>query len=147
MLLALAGVKRLGLADRITAARCLRDAAGGSQGAIGVDIHRDDACARRYLAAIDDAATAERVTAERAGAGGARRLLLHTRRRTRRAFRRNGSPPRNDPAAGQREDFRQAARRGERRGGARPRCREERRRAEPGFFDADGLGDVGVKTW
>ena len=42
-LLALAGVKRLGLADRITAARCLRDASGGSQGAIGVETRRNDA--------------------------------------------------------------------------------------------------------
>jgi hydroxymethylbilane synthase len=66
-LLALAGVKRLGLADRVTAVIEPEEMLPAvAQGAIGVEIRRDDARAARYLAAIDDAPTAERVTAERA---------------------------------------------------------------------------------
>jgi hydroxymethylbilane synthase len=65
--LAVAGVKRLGLADRIThiiAPEEMLPAA--AQGVIGVEIRSDDERARRFLAAIDDAATAARVAAERA---------------------------------------------------------------------------------
>lgn len=66
-LLALAGVKRLGLADRVTAVIEPDEMLPAvAQGAIGVEIRRDDARAARYLAAIDDGATALRVTAERA---------------------------------------------------------------------------------
>lgn len=65
--LAVAGVKRLGLAARITAILSPEEMLPEvAQGAIGVEIRADDAAARRYLAAIDDAATAARVTAERA---------------------------------------------------------------------------------
>jgi hydroxymethylbilane synthase len=65
--LAMAGLNRLGLADRITAVlepgEMLPAAA---QGAIGAECRAEDAKTRALLAAIDDAPTAARVTAERA---------------------------------------------------------------------------------
>ncbi len=61
------GVKRLGLARRITAILSPEEMLpAAAQGAIGVEIRADDAAARGLVAAIDDAATATRVTAERA---------------------------------------------------------------------------------
>ena len=66
-LLAVAGVKRLGMADRITeilAPEAILPAV--AQGAIGIEIRVDDERTRRYVAAIDDAPTAACVTAERA---------------------------------------------------------------------------------
>jgi hydroxymethylbilane synthase len=66
-LLAVAGVKRLGLAARITAILAPEEILPAvAQGAIGVEIRRDDTRTQRYVAAIDDAATSARVTAERA---------------------------------------------------------------------------------
>jgi hydroxymethylbilane synthase len=65
--LALAGVKRLGLADRITAVLEPEEMLpAAAQGAIGAESRADDAKTRDFLAAIDDAPTAARVTAERA---------------------------------------------------------------------------------
>lgn len=66
-ILAMAGVKRLGLAHRITAALAPEEMLpAAAQGAIGVEIRADDAQARALVAAIDDAPTAQRVSAERA---------------------------------------------------------------------------------
>jgi hydroxymethylbilane synthase len=66
-IVAMAGVKRLGLAHRITAALAPEEMLpAAAQGAIGVEIREDDAEARALLAAIDDTPTALRVTAERA---------------------------------------------------------------------------------
>ncbi|HYM03708.1 MAG TPA: hydroxymethylbilane synthase [Stellaceae bacterium] len=65
--LAVAGVKRLGLADRITAIIPPDEMLPAvAQGAIGIEIRADDARARAYLAPLDHAATASCVTAERA---------------------------------------------------------------------------------
>lgn len=67
MLLALAGLRRLGLADRATeifAPETMLPAV--AQGAIGVEIRVDDAATRARLAPLACAATAARVTAERA---------------------------------------------------------------------------------
>ena len=66
-LLAVAGLRRLGEADKITAALEPEDmlpAAG--QGAVGLEIRAGDARTRTYLDAIDCAETRVRVTAERA---------------------------------------------------------------------------------
>ena len=139
-LLALAGVKRLGLADRVTAIIAPEEMLPAvAQGAIGVEIRCDDARAARYVAAIDDAATAERVTAERAvlaALGGSCRTpaaalaeldggMLHLRAMILR-------PDGNEKIVT------------ERRGAAsdaaalgRDAGEELRRRAGPGFFDAD----------
>ena len=67
MLLALAGLRRLGLADRLTEVlepEVMLPAV--AQGAIGIETRRDDAATKRLLAAIACAATERRVTAERA---------------------------------------------------------------------------------
>ncbi|MEO3427939.1 hydroxymethylbilane synthase [Pelagibius sp. CAU 1746] len=66
-LLAVAGLKRLGEADKITGAlepEEMLPAVG--QGAIGLEIRADDARARAWLDAISCAETTARVTAERA---------------------------------------------------------------------------------
>ena len=66
-LLALAGLKRLGLAEHATALLSLEDfppAAG--QGAIGLTARADDAVTRAALAPLLDAATAQALAAERA---------------------------------------------------------------------------------
>src|SRR5229473_2691892 len=66
-LLAVAGVKRLGLADRITRIMPSEEILPAvAQGAIGIESRRDDARVRRYLDAIDHRPTAACVTAERA---------------------------------------------------------------------------------
>ncbi len=66
-LLAVAGLKRLGLAERITAVLepevMLRAVA---QGAIGVETRADDGDTRGFLEALNDRTSALRVTAERA---------------------------------------------------------------------------------
>jgi hydroxymethylbilane synthase len=65
-LLAIAGLNRAGLADRITAPMDVSVMLPAvAQGAIGVEIRRDDAEARRLVSAIDDAPTTLAVTAER----------------------------------------------------------------------------------
>ena len=67
IILAAAGLKRLGLAERITLAlepEFSLPAIG--QGAIGVECRLDDARTRALLAVLDDPATRIRVTAERA---------------------------------------------------------------------------------
>ncbi len=66
-LLALAGLRRLGLADRITAALepdVMLPAV--AQGAIGIEIRSDDDRTRALLTPLDCAASASRVAAERA---------------------------------------------------------------------------------
>ena len=66
-LLAVAGVNRLGLAERITSVLAPEEMLpAATQGIIGVEIRQDDAAARRWLSTIDDAPTAARATAERA---------------------------------------------------------------------------------
>src|SRR5258708_2146656 len=66
-LLAVAGVKRLGLADRITRIMPSEEILPAvAQGAIGIESRDDDARIRRYLDAIDHRPTAACVTAERA---------------------------------------------------------------------------------
>mgnify|MGYP001809902801 CR=1 FL=1 len=67
MLLALAGLRRLGLADKLTEVlepEVMLPAV--AQGAIGIEIRCDDAATKGLLAAIACAATERRVTAERA---------------------------------------------------------------------------------
>lgn len=67
MLLALAGLRRLGLADRLTEVlepEVMLPAV--AQGAIGIETRSDDAATKGLLAAIACAATERRVTAERA---------------------------------------------------------------------------------
>jgi hydroxymethylbilane synthase len=66
-LLAVAGLRRLGQADKITAALEpgeMLPAAG--QGAVGLEIHADNAAARSYVEAINCPETRTRVSAERA---------------------------------------------------------------------------------
>lgn len=66
-ILAAAGLRRLGLADRITAilpADDMLPAVG--QGAVGCEIRADDDATRARLAALDDAVTHDAVRAERA---------------------------------------------------------------------------------
>jgi hydroxymethylbilane synthase len=66
-LLAVAGVKRLGMAERITRIMPSEEILPAvAQGAIGIEARRDDARIRRYLDAIDHPSTAVCVTAERA---------------------------------------------------------------------------------
>ncbi len=66
-LLAVAGLKRLGQAERITAILSTEDMLPAvAQGAIGIEIREGDERARRYVAPLDHAATAAQVTAERA---------------------------------------------------------------------------------
>jgi hydroxymethylbilane synthase len=66
-LLAVAGVKRLGLADRITRILPAEEILPAvAQGAIGIESRAGDARIRRWLDALDDRATAACVTAERA---------------------------------------------------------------------------------
>jgi len=66
-LLALAGLRRLGLADRATAVLAPEEMLPAvAQGAIGVEIRADDAAARALLAPLDDRDTGLRVAAERA---------------------------------------------------------------------------------
>jgi hydroxymethylbilane synthase len=66
-LLALAGLRRLGLADAATAILSVDDILPAvGQGAIGVTCRTGDARARAYLAALDHAETSARVAAERA---------------------------------------------------------------------------------
>jgi len=66
-LLAVAGLKRLGLTDRITAILAPEEMLPAvAQGAIAVEIRQRNERVRRYLTALDHAATASAVTAERA---------------------------------------------------------------------------------
>lgn len=66
-LLALAGLKRLGLADRATAVLATDEILPAvAQGAIGVECREDNAVARGYLGPLNDAETESCVTAERA---------------------------------------------------------------------------------
>jgi len=66
-LLALAGLKRLGLADKATAILSTEEMLPAvAQGAIGVEIRADDDRIAAILAPLNDAPTAESVTAERA---------------------------------------------------------------------------------
>ncbi|MGQ0457323.1 MAG: hydroxymethylbilane synthase [Hyphomicrobium sp.] len=65
--LAVAGLKRLGLADRITAPIPIDQMLPAvAQGAIGLEIRADDTAAAEWIAPLNDAAAALAVTAERA---------------------------------------------------------------------------------
>ncbi|MCB1794199.1 MAG: hydroxymethylbilane synthase [Candidatus Competibacteraceae bacterium] len=67
IILAAAGLKRLGLAERITVALTPEFSLPAiGQGAIGVECRLDDARTRTLIAALDDTATHTRVAAERA---------------------------------------------------------------------------------
>ncbi|TQV79733.1 hydroxymethylbilane synthase [Denitrobaculum tricleocarpae] len=66
-LLAVAGLRRLGEAGRITSILETDEMLPAvAQGAVGLEIRSDDSTTRGYLSAIDDAASAVRVAAERA---------------------------------------------------------------------------------
>jgi hydroxymethylbilane synthase len=66
-LLAMAGLKRLGLADRVTAPMSTEDMLPAvAQGAIGIETRADDLAMARLLAPINHEPTALAVTAERA---------------------------------------------------------------------------------
>ena len=66
-LLAVAGLRRLGEAERITSILEPEEMLPAvAQGAVGLEVRSDDSVTRGYLSAIDDAASAVRVSAERA---------------------------------------------------------------------------------
>jgi hydroxymethylbilane synthase len=66
-LLALAGLKRLGMADRASAVLSTEEILPApGQGAIGIEIRSDDDETRRWLAPLDHSATRMAVAAERA---------------------------------------------------------------------------------
>ncbi|MBI2236517.1 MAG: hydroxymethylbilane synthase [Magnetospirillum sp.] len=66
-LLAMAGLRRLGLAQHVTAALSVEDMLPAvAQGAIGITCRSDDAGAHRFLAALNDPVSNVRVAAERA---------------------------------------------------------------------------------
>jgi hydroxymethylbilane synthase len=66
-LLAMAGLKRLDLADRVSAVLAPEEMLPAvAQGAIGVEVRRDDAETRALLEPLDDRDSARRVLAERA---------------------------------------------------------------------------------
>jgi len=66
-LLAMAGLRRLGLAQHVTAAIAVDDMLPAvAQGAIGITCRADDAAALRFLAALNCPVSQIRVTAERA---------------------------------------------------------------------------------
>jgi len=66
-LLALAGLRRLGMARHATAVLTPEEMLPAvAQGAIGITCRGDDAAARRWLEALNDAPSATRVAAERA---------------------------------------------------------------------------------
>ncbi|MHB1707341.1 MAG: hydroxymethylbilane synthase, partial [Acidithiobacillus sp.] len=67
VILAAAGLKRLGLAERISAFLAAEDSLPAvGQGAIGVEIRQDDGAARAIIAALNDPETSLCVHAERA---------------------------------------------------------------------------------
>lgn len=67
ILLACAGLLRLGMGDRIRAAIPISDSLpAGGQGAVGIELRSGDARTRELLAPLHHVATAERVLAERA---------------------------------------------------------------------------------
>jgi len=66
-LLAIAGLRRLGMAERVTALLAPEEMLPAvAQGAIGLEIRADDAATHALIAALDDPLSARRVTAERA---------------------------------------------------------------------------------
>jgi len=67
ILLACAGLLRLGMAERIRARiPVTASLPAGGQGAVGIELRRDDATTRELLAPLHNTPTAERVLAERA---------------------------------------------------------------------------------
>ena len=80
IILAVAGLKRLGLAKRISAALTRREMLPAvAQGALGVEIRADDETTRELLASLDDARARAECTAERAllrGLGGGCQLPI-----------------------------------------------------------------------
>ena len=86
-ILAVAGVKRLGLEARITAMMPFDDMLPApAQGAIAIEIRENDERARHYLAAVDDAATSICVAAERARCSACSTALAARRSRRSRRF-------------------------------------------------------------
>lgn len=66
-LLAIAGLRRLGMVERVTALLSPEEMLPAvAQGAIGLEIRSDDAATRARVAALDDPRSATRVAAERA---------------------------------------------------------------------------------
>ena len=123
-LLALAGLKRLGLEAAATAILPLDEflpAVG--QGIIAIEARGDDARACALLRAVDHADSATALAAERAYPRGARGLLPHADRRPRRRARRPARISRAD-----RQARRQRRVRGRPRGCRRRRGRARRRR-------------------
>ncbi len=95
-LLALAGLNRLGMADKATRIFEIDEflpAVG--QGAIAIESRRNDDRTNAFVAAITDPDTEVALTAERSS-GAARRLLPHTDRRPLPGERRADSFPRPD---------------------------------------------------
>ena len=91
IVLAEAGLRRLGLADRITQVLpfdVMLPAVG--QGALGIECRADDAKTQAAVAPLDDAATRAAVTAERALLGALARRLHGAGRRVGDALRRDG---------------------------------------------------------
>ena len=122
-LLALAGLKRLGLADAATAVLDVDEflpAVG--QGAIGIETRADDARTRDLLAPINHADTAQRARGRARLPRRARRLVPHADRRPCDRLGRTAPVSRHD-----REARRQRGVRGHARG-RRARCRKARRR-------------------
>ena len=122
-LLALAGLKRLGLADAATAVLDVDEflpAVG--QGAIGIETRADDSRTREMLGGDQSCRHVQRACGRARLPRRARRLVPHADRRSRDRLGRTASVSRHD-----REARRQRSVRGDARG-RRARCRKARRR-------------------
>lgn len=120
-ILALAGLKRLGLADVATSVMDVDEflpAVG--QGAVTIEIREADTRTRELAARIDDADTSVALTAERAFLGGAGWIVPHADRRLRHDGGGDAKVSRNDPAARRWPDVRDHAQR------CRARCARAR---------------------
>ena len=127
-LLALAGLKRLGLADAATAVLDVDEflpAVG--QGAIGIETRADDARTRELLAAINHADTVQRAGRRARLPRRARRLVPHADRRPCHDLGRTAALSRHDREARRQRSVRDDAR------GRCARCREARRRCRRGI--------------
>ena len=123
-ILALAGLKRLGLvehATKIMSAEEFLPAVG--QGAIGIEARADDARTRELLARIDHADTSTALACERAFLAVLDGSCKTPIGGSRRYFRRHDSLPRADRAAGRRRRARH------RRNGPAQGCDHDRRRS------------------
>jgi hydroxymethylbilane synthase len=125
-LLACAGLRRLGLADRITSAIATDEMLPAvAQGAIGVEMRSGNMLMAELLAPINDEPTALAVTAERPFWLGWKAPVAH-RLLACRARRRPPGVPRHDPHAGWPRGSRDAPRRPPRGGVAAGRGRRHR---------------------